>query len=102
VAVVAADVMTYGDSGLAASATFAYRVSALNDGGDSAYPNPASVTTSAVVTASSILTQPTGNDTPSRTGVVQGDARKNHRARNAEAPPDRGMARHPGDSAYSE
>ena len=46
IATVGADVTSYGDSGLAASTTYDYRVRAFNADGDSAYSNTASATTS--------------------------------------------------------
>jgi titin len=47
IAIVAANVTSYGDSGLAAGTTYYYRVRAYNTGGDSGYSNTASATTSA-------------------------------------------------------
>ena len=44
---VGTNVTTYGDSGLAASTTYVYRVRAANSAGDSAYSNTASATTAA-------------------------------------------------------
>jgi titin len=49
---VGADVATYTDSGLSASTTYIYRVSAYNATGDSAYSNTATATTLAVPPAS--------------------------------------------------
>lgn len=47
VATVGAGVKSYGDTGLAASTTYTYRVRAYNAGGDSGYSNSATATTSA-------------------------------------------------------
>lgn len=58
IAIVAANVTAYADSGLAAATTYAYRVRAYNSGGLSAYSNTASATT--LPAAPSAPVAPTG------------------------------------------
>jgi hypothetical protein len=70
IATTAAGATTYGDTALAASTTYNYRVRAVGSAGTSAYSNVASLTTPAACPAPTAVTQDIGNSTTWTAGTA--------------------------------